>query len=132
MVPDFRDQESFFSVFAVYFPAATGIMAGANISGNLKDPSHSIPKGTLLAILISTLIYGSALWITGATCLRFGLLSFYACFMHVQLLRDATGIIEIDNVTNMSSIISCYDQNYTGSCDFGLINYFQVFFRQFY
>lgn len=35
MGPDFRDGETFFSMFAIFFPAATGILAGANISGDL-------------------------------------------------------------------------------------------------
>jgi solute carrier family 12 sodium/potassium/chloride transporter 2 len=49
--------ESFETVFAVFFPAVTGFTAGVAMSGDLKDPRRSIPRGTIAAILVGLVVY---------------------------------------------------------------------------
>ena len=119
------EQHGFFSVFSIFFPAATGILAGANISGDLTDPqkvrkchsqrrSHtnfykkSIPKGTLWAIFLTTLSYLGMAVMAGSI-----------------VSRDATG-----NITDFyaGTHLDCRDENGTSirQCDYGLLNSFQV------
>uniref|UniRef100_A0A674AMX0 Solute carrier family 12 member 1 n=1 Tax=Salmo trutta TaxID=8032 RepID=A0A674AMX0_SALTR len=118
--PDFRDGETFFSVFAIFFPAATGILAGANISGDLKDPQDALPKGTLLAILI-----------TGVTYLG------VALCVSATVVRDATGNINDTIATGMEMLCNgtntaACEQGWNfsscdvNSCKFGSMNNFQV------
>ena len=47
----------FWPVFAVFFPAVTGILAGVGMSGDLKNPARSIPLGTIAAVLTGYAIY---------------------------------------------------------------------------
>ncbi len=51
------DPLPFVLVFAICFPAFTGMTAGVGLSGDLKDPKKSIPNGILLAILAGLIIY---------------------------------------------------------------------------
>ena len=53
---DFQ-QASFWVVFAIFFPAVTGIEAGAAMSGDLKDSKKSLPLGMLSAIAVSFVVY---------------------------------------------------------------------------
>lgn len=62
--------QNFISVFSVYFPASIGILAGANVSGDLKDPNTAIPKGTILAIVICSISYAGVAIICAATMAR--------------------------------------------------------------
>lgn len=53
----FRNRNDFFMVFAIVFPAFTGITAGVGLSGDLKNPSKSIPLGTTAATFTGMIVY---------------------------------------------------------------------------
>lgn len=54
---------SFWVLFAIFFPAGTGVKVGASMSGALADPRKSIPRGTLAAVGTALAVYiGMAVW----------------------------------------------------------------------
>ncbi|KAA0723402.1 Solute carrier family 12 member 4 [Triplophysa tibetana] len=57
---------SFTLLVGIFFPSATGIMAGSNRSGDLRDAQKSIPIGTILAITTTSLVYFSSVVLFGA------------------------------------------------------------------
>ncbi|KAF9139763.1 hypothetical protein BGX30_007533 [Mortierella sp. GBA39] len=63
-------KESFETVFGVLFPACIGILAGASMSGDLEDPSKSIPKGTLWAVGSSFCVYTCIVILMGGSISR--------------------------------------------------------------
>ena len=73
--PAWNHEYNLFTTFALFFPAATGIMAGVNMSGDLDDPTRSIPRGTLAAIGTAALVYAILLFLLAISTPREILLS---------------------------------------------------------
>lgn len=82
--------------------ASKGILAGANISGDLRRPSEAIPKGTFLAILVTTCSYILFMILCGIT-----------------MVRDANGVIT--NYITPNSVRDC-QRGGQEKCQFGLMN----------
>ncbi len=64
------EKENWQSIFGVLFPAVTGILAGASMSGDLRKPSKSIPKGTNWSLGFTFVIYAFAFVILAGTVAR--------------------------------------------------------------
>jgi potassium/chloride transporter 8 len=66
----YDDKLTWFTVFGVFFPTITGVLAGINMSGDLRTPSTDIPNGTLAALSTSTFLYLVFMVFLGATVHR--------------------------------------------------------------
>ncbi|CAH2248082.1 solute carrier family 12 member 9-like [Pelobates cultripes] len=76
---------TFATVFAVMFNGCTGIMAGSNMSGDLKNPSYSIPRGTITAVIFTYIIYNLLALMTCCTCDRTLLLNDYSFLRDINI-----------------------------------------------
>jgi len=61
---------TFWMLFAIYFPAVTGILSGVNMSGDLKNPARAIPRGTLIAIGVAFVVYAAEMILCGGAIKR--------------------------------------------------------------
>ncbi|MCD6346441.1 MAG: amino acid permease [Bacteroidales bacterium] len=57
-----RNTDQFFFIFAIIFPAFTGMTAGVGLSGDLKNPAKSIPRGTVTATVVGMIMYIFIIW----------------------------------------------------------------------
>lgn len=62
-------RENWQDLFGILFPATAGIFAGASMSGDLKNPSKSIPRGTLHGLMLTFVAYTLVI-LYGATIRR--------------------------------------------------------------
>eukprot|EP01044_Picomonas_judraskeda_P007073 COSAG03_NODE_740_length_6025_cov_34.742491_2_plen_1087_part_00 len=74
---------STFYVVGVILPAVTGLLNGASMSGDLKDPGSSIPAGTLYAVLTMVFVYASVIVLQGAAFERSALRSNYVTLKQI-------------------------------------------------
>eukprot|EP00730_Choanoeca_flexa_P006996 TRINITY_DN12262_c0_g1_i3.p1 TRINITY_DN12262_c0_g1~~TRINITY_DN12262_c0_g1_i3.p1 ORF type:complete len:937 (+),score=236.23 TRINITY_DN12262_c0_g1_i3:83-2893(+) len=101
----------FHDIFAILFPMVTGIMEGANLSGDLKNPAKSIPTGTLYALLTAFVIYTILILSMGGSFTRYDLQTDQNIFQNATLGSSyivVTGII-------ISSISSALGSLFGGS-----------------
>ena len=103
-------KESIASVFGVFFPATAGVFAGASMSGDLKNPSVSIPRGTLAGMGLTFFIYVAVIFSMAATVTRNTL------YTDISVMQD---VIPLRLCLTLDQSVPVFHLN--GSLQFGIL-----------
>ncbi len=112
LMPAYSESMSFWRVFAIYFPAVTGILAGVNMSGDLKDPAKSLVRGTMAAIGVGFVVYLLEIILCGGSLSRLDLVE-HSFEMGVQNALFGAGFLVMGGV--FSATISSAVGSFMGS-----------------
>ncbi|MCD7901138.1 MAG: amino acid permease [Bacteroides sp.] len=82
----FFNREKFFLIFAICFPAFTGMTAGVGLSGDLKNPGKSIPLGTMGGTITGLLVYILVVWKLSVSAPQADLLSDQLIMSRIAIL----------------------------------------------
>lgn len=100
---------TYWAVFAIYFPAVTGIASGVNMSGDLKEPGRSIPRGTLAAVGVGFLIYFTQILLGGGAYPREALIASPYELLHDNALFGWSILVTLGMVAaTLSSAMGSY------------------------
>uniref|UniRef100_A0AC34QDY7 Solute carrier family 12 member 9 n=1 Tax=Panagrolaimus sp. JU765 TaxID=591449 RepID=A0AC34QDY7_9BILA len=94
-------------MFAIIFSGVTGLMAGANVSGDLARPHISIPRGTLQAVFVTFMVYILTGFLLCLTCSRNLLQNDYMVLTDISVIPSIIflGVFAATFFSSMSNLI---------------------------
>lgn len=100
----FINKDNFFIIFAICFPAFTGMTAGVGMSGDLKNPSKSIPIGTITGTVTGLIIYILVLWKLAVSAPQADLVADQLIMARIALFGDYVILIGLAACTFSSAV----------------------------
>ena len=96
----------FWVVFGIFFPAVTGFTQGVSMSGDLRNPTRSLPRGTFMAVAVSTVVYLTAAILLAGTAEQGDLVSDTGQAMEMAALVGPLVILGVVAATLSSAMAS--------------------------
>lgn len=94
----------FFIIFAICFPAFTGMTAGVGLSGDLDNPGKAIPLGTMLGTLTGLIVYIFVIWKLSVSASQADLVSDQLIMSRIALFGAVVVPVGLAACTSSSAI----------------------------